>query len=218
MKKIIGLGILFFTMIVLSGCTTDTIDCGEGTILENGTCVPEEVNDVIQTPVDSTSVVCTNETGLHSVKGGSPTTISEWLNWTFIGGHLVTDPDNAWIIDYGAAVFNVKQTSSNPWEGSFTQSGMFLEEGCEYTFHFTLRTEAGSVKPDVIVFGESTSGVSYFEETVDLDMNSTTYHFTVVPTSSDYASTGVYFAGSRGIVVIENVEIERSPIGTYTDQ
>jgi hypothetical protein len=217
MKKISSIVVILIFVFVLSGCTeTEPIFCGAGTTLEDGVCVAVDVDT--QGDLQNESVVCTNETGLHSVRGGSPTTISEWLNWTFIGGHLVRDPDNAWIIDYGAAVFDVHTTSQNAWEGSFTQSGMFLTEGCEYTFHFTLKTESSSVKPDVIVFGETTSGISFFEETVDLELSSTTYHFTVVPTSSDYISTGVYFAGSRGKVVIEEIEIERSPIGTYTNQ
>lgn len=211
MKRIISVVMVVVTMTILSACEdTSTLECGEGTTNENGVCVVIEDNSENM----DDAVVCTNETGLHSVKGGSPTTISEWLNWNFIGGHLVRDPDNAWIIDYGAAIFDVHTTSTNAWEGSFTQSGVFLEAGCEYTFEFTLRTESPNIKPDVIVFGENTSGTSFFEETVDLDINSTTYSFTVEPTTSDYVSTGVYFANSRGVVIIENVEIERNPIGT----
>ena len=124
------------------------------------------------------------------------------------------DPDNAWIRDFGAATFNVKTVAQNAWEGSFTQSKMFLTEGCEYTFEFTLRTEAPSIKPNVIVFGENTSGVSFFEEEVDLNQTSTTYSFTVIPETSDYASTGVYFGGSKGMVIIEGIDIQRNPIGT----
>ncbi|QMS84554.1 hypothetical protein [Candidatus Xianfuyuplasma coldseepsis] len=211
MKRVISMFMVILTMAILTACDdTTTLECGEGTTNENGVCVAIE-DDTEET---EDAVVCTNETGLHTVPGGSPSTISEWLNWNFIGGHLVTDPDNAWIIDYGAAIFNVKTTSSRPWEGSFTQSGMFLEAGCEYTFEFTLRTESPNIKPNVIVFGENTSGTSFFEETVDLDINSTTYSFTVEPTTSDYVSTGVYFANSRGVVIIENVQIERNPIGT----
>lgn len=216
MKKIVVLMITALSIIVLSACTEATLECGDGTVEENGICVLDTTVDNTQNTTTD-EVVCSNETGLHSVRGGSPTTISEWLNWSFIGGHLVRDPDNAWIIDYGAAIFDVHTTSSRPWEGSFTQSGMFLEEGCEYTFEFTLRTESPNIKPDVIVFGETTSGSSFFEETVDLDINSETYSFTVTPTASDYASTGVYFANSRGVVIIESIEIQRNPIGTNTD-
>ena len=91
---------------------------------------------------------------------------------------------------------------------------MYLTEGCEYTFEFTLRTEAPSIKQNVIVFGENTSGLSFFEEVVPLSLSSQTFSFTVTPTSSDYVSTGVYFAGSTGIVIIEEVQIQRNPIGT----
>jgi hypothetical protein len=93
---------------------------------------------------------------------------------------------------------------------------MFLTKGCEYTFEFTLRTEAPNIKPDVIVFGENTSGSSFFEEVVPLTTTSTTYRFTVIPTTSDYISTGVYFGGSLGMVIIEEVQIQRNPIGTDT--
>ena len=211
MKRIVSLVIVLMIALVLTGCdTSSTSQCGEGTVLEAGECVL--VDESNNTPIVNTEAVCANTTGLHSVKGGSPRTISEWLNWRFIGGHLVTDPDNAWIIDYGAAAFNVKQVPQNAWEGSFTQSGMFLQAGCEYTFTFTLRTEAHSLKQDVVVFGESTSGVSFFEETVALSEGSLTYEFTVVPTASDYVSTGVYFANSLGIVIIENVQIYRDEI------
>lgn len=212
MKKLFSLLVVLSAVLVLSGCTEDAASkCGEGTEFVDGACVLVE-EDNNETPVINTGFSCENTTGLHSVKGGSPRTISEWLNWTFVGGHLVTDPDNAWIQDFGAAVFNVKQVPANAWEGSYTQSGMFLTAGCEYTFTFTLRTEAHSLKPDVIVFGESTSGVSYFEQVVALNESSTTYSFTVIPTVDDYASTGVYFANSNGIVIIENVQIERNPI------
>ena len=101
-------------------------------------------------------------TGLHTVPGGQPLTISSWLNWTFIGGHLVSDPDNAWIKDFGAAVFDVTSIPNEPWEGSFTQSKMFLTKGCEYTFEFKLRTEQPNIKPDVIVFGEKCKWSKFF--------------------------------------------------------
>lgn len=212
MKKILSVFIAIALVVLLSACTEQSDPCGEGLVLEEGVCVVGD--DSPTNNVGITTGVCSNETGLHSVAGGKPTTISSWLNWRFIGGHLVTDPDNAWIQNYGAAIFNVKTTSQNAWEGSFTQSTMFLTAGCEYTFVFTLRTEVNSIKPDVIVFGENTSGVSFFEETVPLHQTSTVYRFTVVPTTSDYVSTGVYFAGSIGTVVIEEVQIERNPVGT----
>ena len=210
MKKIF----IIFTltaMLVLSGCSGDSNPCGDGTILIDGVCI---LDDGSSNSGSNGPISCSNETGLHSVQGGKMYTISAWLNWTFIGGHLVTDPDNAWIQDFGAAVFNVKQVSSDPWEGSFTQSGMFLQKGCEYTFEFTLRTEAPSIKPNVIVFGENMSGLSFFEEVVPLYDTSRTYRFTVTPTSSDYVATGVYFANSIGMVIIEEIQITRHPIGT----
>lgn len=227
MKKMLLIVVTFVTFIALAGCEEDANPCATGTELVDGVCEliedttvenTEETNDDDETtePV-LTEVVCSNETGLHSVKGNRPLTISEWLNWTFLGGHLVTDPDNAWIMDYGAAIFNVKTLGTYAWEGSFTQSGMYLEAGCEYTFEFTLRTEAPNIKPDVIVFGENTSGVSFFEEVVELETFSNTYRFTVVPTTSDYVSTGVYFANSKGIIIIEEIDIKRNPIGTYSE-
>lgn len=217
MKKIMAVLVSLTLTITLAGCTSEEVTCGEGLKLVDGVCTVEETTETPTTTNPVVSQVCSNETGMHSVKGGKPTTISEWLNWNFIGGHLVTNPDNAWIIDYGAASFNVHTVAANAWEGSFTQSGMFLQEGCEYTFEFTLRTEAPNVKPDVIVFGETTSGDSFFEETVELNTNSTTYRFTVVPESSDWVSTGVYFANSRGLVLIEEIQIQRNEIGTYSD-
>ena len=212
MKKVLYLIGLVTLVFSLAACT-DSNPCGEGTSLIDGVCVLDDDNtdNTNQTPG---TVSCTDETGLHTVPGGKMYTISAWLNWTFIGGHLVTDPDNAWIQDFGAAVFNVKTIAPEPWQGSFTQSGMFLTEGCEYTFEFTLRTEAPSIKPDVIVFGETTNGVSFFEEVVPLQTTSQTYRFTVIPESSEWVSTGVYFGGSLGMVVIEEVQITRDPIGT----
>lgn len=212
---------MMLSIMVLSACADQEDPCGEGTTLVNGVCVLDDESDDQEdnndTPVvNNGEPVCTNETGLHTVAGGKPLTISSWLNWTFIGGHLVTDPDNAWIQDFGAAVFNVKTVAPEAWQGSFTQSKMFLTKGCEYTFEFTLRTEAPNIKPNVIVFGENTSGFSFFEETVPLSETSNTFRFTVVPTTSDYVSTGVYFANSTGIVIIEEVQIQRNPIGTFS--
>ncbi len=209
MRKLILLTVTLLTVFTLASCTNDADPCGEGTHLEGNTCV---LDDESNQPQGTVGEVCSNETGLHTVKGASPYTISEWLNWTFIGGHLVTDPDNAWIIDYGAAIFDVHTVPQNAWEGSFTQSGMFLTEGCEYTFSFKLRTEAPSIKQDVIVFGENTSGISFFSEIVDLNTESTVYTFTVVPTTSDYVSTGVYFANSVGVVIIEEIQITRDAV------
>lgn len=211
MNKLLSVVVALLFVLTLSACDEAAEVCGDGTVLQDGACVLEKEVES-DTIVEDVNAVCVDTTGLHTVKGGSPRTISEWLNWRFIGGHLVTDPDNAWIIDYGAAAFNVKQVPEHAWEGSFTQSGMFLQAGCEYTFTFTLRTEAHSLKPDVIVFGESTSGVSFFEEAVALSEGSLTYEFVVVPEASDYVSTGVYFANSLGIVIIENVQILRNPI------
>jgi hypothetical protein len=210
MKRIMSIIVLMIAIMTLAGCA-EADPCGEGTSLIDGVCV---LDDDAQNPVNSAAFTCDTEPGLHSVKGGKMFTISSWLNWTFIGGHLVTDPDNAWIRDFGAAVFNVHTVAPEPWQGSFTQSGMFLTEGCEYTFEFTLRTEAPNIKPDVIVFGETTNGTSFFEEEVDLTQQSTTYRFTVTPTESEWVSTGVYFGGSIGMVIIEEVQIQRSPIGT----
>jgi hypothetical protein len=235
MKKILLLVVTIMTVLTLSACAESSDPCGEGTelqgdvcvlideVVETNTCPDGEVTfdgecvsleDLIGYLDTNSEAVCTNETGLHTVAGGKPFTISSWLNWKFIGGHLVSDPDNAWIQDFGAAVFNVHTVAANPWEGSFTQSKMYLTEGCEYTFEFTLRTEAPSIKQNVIVFGENTSGLSFFEEVVPLSLSSQTFSFTVTPTSSDYVSTGVYFAGSTGIVIIEEVQIQRNPIGT----
>jgi hypothetical protein len=211
MKKIISLAVVLLSVLTLSACV-EADPCGEGTSLVDGVCV---LDDASGNPiVNNGTVSCSNESGLHSVKGESPRTISSWLNWTFIGGHLVTDPDNAWIQDFGAAIFNVHTVAPEAWQGSFTQSGMFLTEGCEYTFTFTLRTEAPNIKPDVIVFGETTNGVSFFEEAVALEQVSTTYSYTVTPTDSVWVSTGVYFGGSTGTVVIEKIQITRDAIGT----
>lgn len=215
MKKLVLLLAVFTTVFVLSACA-DSNPCGDGTTLIDGVCVlNENINNGTPINTGNGAVTCSNETGLHTVPGGKMYTISSWLNWTFIGGHLVTDPDNAWIQDFGAAVFNVHTVAPEAWQGSFTQSKMFLTEGCEYTFEFTLRTEAPSIKPDVIVFGENTSGEIFFEEVVPLTTESKTYRFTVTPDSSDYVSTGVYFGGSIGMVIIEEIQIQRNPIGTY---
>lgn len=211
MKKVALLIVAFTTIVLLSACGEAANPCGEGTELIGDVCVLID-EDPNPNPTGSTDVVCSNETGLHTVPGMY--TISSWLSWRFIGGHIVNDPDNAWIQDFGAAVFDVHTVPAEPWQGSFTTSGMFLSEGCEYTFEFTLRTEAPNIKPDVIVFGETTSGTIFFEEVVALTETSTTYRFTVTPETSDYVSTGVYFGGSRGMVLIENVEIQRNPLGT----
>lgn len=200
MKKISLLLITIVTVITLAACGPDASVCGEGTVLEGSECVV----------VENTSTMCSADTGLHTVP--SMDSISSWLNWRFIGGYLVSDPDNAWIQAYGAAIFNVTSVPQDPWQGSFTTSGMFLEAGCEYTFEFKLRTEAPNVKPNAIVFGETTDGVSFFEETVDLEQQSTVYSFTVVPESSNYVSTGVYFANSMGLIIIEDVQIIRGEI------
>lgn len=213
MKKIIIFALLLTTTILLSACEEQD-PCGPGTSLVDNVCVLDD--DTTDTPTTPSLVAtsCSDETGLHTVAGGKPYTISSWLRWSFIGGHLVTDPDNAWIIDYGAAQFNVHTVPANPWEGSFTTSGMFLTEGCEYTFEFTLRTEASAPKASVIVFGENMSGVSFFEETVPLTTDSKTFRFTVTPETSDYVATGVYFANTTGLVIIEEVQITRDEIGT----
>lgn len=212
MKKLVLIVVTLVAVVVLSACGESANPCGEGTELVGNECVLiDDNNNPNPTP---TEVVCSNETGLHSVPGGKTYSISSWLNWRFIGGHIVTDPDNAWIQEFGAAVFNVHTVPAEPWQGSFTTSGMFLTEGCEYTFEFTLRTEAPNIKPSVIVFGESTSGVIFFEEEVPLTELSTTYRFTVTPEASDWASTGVYFGNNTGMVIIEEVQVQRDPIGT----
>ncbi len=209
MKKLVLFVAALTFVLVLSACGEEANPCGEGTHLVGNECVLIDDQNNNQNPAP-TGIVCSDETGLHTVPGMF--TISSWLSWRFIGGHIVTDPDNAWIQEYGAAIFNVHTVPQHPWQGSFTTTGMFLEKGCEYTFVFTLRTEAPNIKQDVIVFGENVSGVNFFEETVDLNTESTQYSFIVVPETSDYVSTGVYFGNSVGMVIIEGVEIQRGPI------
>ena len=105
MKKLASLLVLFTAVLFLTGCNTDTNPCGEGTELVGDSCVLiDDSNDDINTG-GTAAVSCENTTGLHSVPGGNMYSISSWLNWRFIGGHLVTDPDNAWIQSFGAAVF-----------------------------------------------------------------------------------------------------------------
>lgn len=213
MKKAILLFAVVISSIVLTGCTQED-PCGEGTTLVGDTCV---LDSQINNPTPGTGTVsCTTEPGLHSVPGGKAYTIASWLNWNIIIGPYVSNYDTLWIQEFGAAMFNVHTTPNEPWEVSYSQSGMFLSEGCEYSFEFTLRTESPNMKPDVIVFGEPTNGGSYFEEVVPLTESSRTFRFTVIPTESEYFSIGVYMGGSTGMVIIEEIQVERYPIGTDT--
>ena len=101
MKKLVLIVMALTTVLLLSACGEGN-QCGEGTELVGSACVLIDDTNPNPTP---TEAICSNETGLHTVPGLY--TISSWLNWKFIGGHLVSDPDNAWIQSYGAAVFNV---------------------------------------------------------------------------------------------------------------
>lgn len=208
MKKLFLLTITVLTVFVISACGEES-PCGEGTELVGDVCV---LIDEDNTPSGGNLLSCTDETGLHTVS--SMDTIGSWMNWRFTGGHIVSDPDNAWIHTYGAAIFDVHTVPEFAWIGSFTTSGMYLSEGCEYTFEFTLRTEAPNLKPDVIVFGETVTGTNFFEEVVPLTTTSNTFSFVVTPEESNYVSTGVYFGNSTGTVIVEDVTITSNPLGT----
>jgi hypothetical protein len=43
MKKILSITLLLFTLFILTGCTTTTVTCGEGTIIKDGKCVAPDV-------------------------------------------------------------------------------------------------------------------------------------------------------------------------------
>lgn len=209
MKKIL-LALTVALAFTLTACTNDSDPCGEGTSLVDGVCVLDGGNNNTNNPTEAVS--CSAETGLHTVPGGKTYTITSFLSWNIIGWQNFADPDNAWIMDFGAALFEVHTPFTYAWEASYSKGGMFLTKGCEYTFEYTLRTEAPNLKPTAIVFADDTNGYTFFEETVPLTTESNTFRFTVVPTESTYINLGVYFGDTTGMIIIEEIQIERSEI------
>lgn len=239
MKSILKVVLIAVTLLIFSGCEkTDSFDCGEGTTLVDGACVPftdDEINDEIPTnitcgagtvltdgvclpdgnntgvPVAST---CDNGPGAHQVVN------SDFVNppsepWFFIGGWMVAQPDSIWMEDFDALIFDVTDAALAEravWDGAFWQPKVYMEAGCTYTLTFTVRTDEVNGR-EVILFLEDTDDNynKFIEETVTLstEYQTFTYVYEATVTNND-SKIGLFFANDVGTVIIDEISVERS--------
>jgi len=205
MKKLLMIIGLSIVLLALSACDTAS-ECGTGTTYVDGVCVLDK--DVPKTTTGTT--LCESEVGPHTVVNG------EFTNppaepWFFIGGWMVNDPDNIWMEQFGAVVFDVNQTSTNVWDGAFWQPKVYTELGCTYTLSFTMRTDEVGGR-DVIVFLEDTDDNynKFIEDTVTLGVDYQTYTYTFTPlVTNDDTKIGIFFANDIGTVIVDSVLVTR---------
>ncbi len=213
MKRFFVVSLLVMFLFVLSSCTTDEFECGTGTELVDGACVPitEDDND---NNSDQGTVLCDNGTGPYEVVNG------DFVNppaepWFFIGGWMVSQPDEIWMENFDAIIFDVTDAAfpgRNVWDGAFWQPKVYTEAGCTYTLTFTLRTDEVAGR-DVILFLEDTDNnyFKFIEETVTLtqEYQTFTYTYEAVATNND-SKIGIFFANDVGTVIIDSILVERS--------
>ena len=214
MKKLALLFLVASFGLVLASCEETSYSCGTGTVLQDGMCVLE--SDVVkeEEPDQVNSGICTdNERAFEVVNG-------EFVNapaepWFFIGGWMVNDPDNIWIAEYDAIIFDVTDAALATravWDGAFWQPKVFTEKGYTYTVSFTLRTDDVAGR-DVILFLEDTDS-NYFkmiEETVTLTETYQTFSYEYVATyDNNDTKVGLFFANDVGTVIIDSILITRA--------
>ncbi len=213
MKKFIKIFMVTIILISLSGCNTAAeLDCGEGTTLSDGACVP--TSSLNQNTGDQVATTCDNGPGAHQVVN------SEFLNapaepWFFIGGWMVSQPDSIWMEEFDALIFDVTDAAlaeRNVWDGAFWQPKVYMEAGCTYTLSFTLRTDEVDGR-EVILFLEDTDNnyFKFIEETVTLgiEYQTFTYVYEAAVTNND-SKIGIFFANDVGTVIIDSIIVERS--------
>lgn len=207
MRKVISLIMVILLSVTLSGCSKP-LECGEGTILQDGFCVldVEDNNDNTDT--------CSEGHNAYEVVNG------DFINppaepWFFIGGWMVSQPDSIWMEEFDAIIFDVTDAALNEravWDGAFWQPKVFTEAGYTYTVSFTLRTDEVNGR-DVIVFLEDTDNnyIKFIEETVTLTQEYQTFEYTYVATvDNNDTKVGIFFANDVGTVIIDSILIDRT--------
>jgi len=211
MTRIFGFIALILITTTLAACNTD-MTCGEGTVLSDGACVL--VGSEEDTQESENGLVSENDhTAYEVVNGDFENAPTE--PWFFIGGWMVNDPDNIWMSDSQAIIFDVTDealATRNVWDGAFWQPKIYTEAGYTYTVSFTLRTDEVDGR-DVILFLEDTDNnfFKFFEETVTLGLEYQTYTYTFdARIKNNDTKVGLFFANDVGTVIIDSVHVERS--------
>jgi hypothetical protein len=100
----------------------EQLTCGEGTYLNNGTCIAGTDPNTNNNNQNNTGI-CTDSNAAYEVVNG------EFMNapaepWFFIGGWMVNDPDSIWMKDFNAIIFDVTDAALSTravWDGAFWQ-------------------------------------------------------------------------------------------------
>lgn len=235
MKLLMKLILITFGLFVLSGCDTATdFECGEGTTLSEGACIPNIENDIeievtcgegtiltdgvclpdVDNSENPVTAICDSGPGAYQVVN------EDFINppaepWFFIGGWMVSQPDSIWMQEFDALIFDVTDQAlaeRNVWDGAFWQPKVYTEAGCTYTVSFTLRTDETAGR-DVIVFLEDTDAnyVKLIEETVTLTTEYQTFTYVYeAPVTNDDTKIGIFFANDVGTVIIDAITVDRS--------
>jgi len=213
MKKMMAIALTLLLGVILTGCTANAnFECGTGTVLKGGVCVPGTEEDNTNNPVVAS--LCDSGPGAYEVVNG------EFSNppaepWFFIGGWMVSQPDSIWMEEFDAIIFDVTDAAladRNVWDGAFWQPKVYTEQGCTYTITYTLRTDEAQGR-DVIVFLENTDDNynKFIEDTVTLTQEYQTFTYTYVATfTNDDTKIGIFFANDVGTVIIDSILVERS--------
>lgn len=215
MKNLYKLLIISVIILILSGCEmASNFDCGEGTTLLDGVCVPE-VDGVNNDTIDDTILsICGNTPGAYQVVN------SDFVNapaepWFFIGGWMVAQPNSIWMEDFDALIFDVTDAAlaeRNVWDGAFWQPKVYMDSGCTYTLSFTVRTDELNGR-ELILFLEDTDNnyQKLVEETVTLTTEYQTFTYVYESTfANNDSKIGVFFANDVGTVIIDSISVERS--------
>ena len=212
MKKILYMILMSTIVLALVSCD-EQLTCGEGTYLNNGTCIvgtdPDKNNN------QNNTGVCTDSKAAYEVVNG------DFMNapaepWFFIGGWMVNDPDSIWMENYNAIIFDVTDAAIDSravWDGAFWQPKIYTEAGYTYTVTFKVRTDEVNGR-EVIFFLEDTDNNynKFFEDTVTLtqDYQLYTYEYVALTNNND-TKVGLFFANDIGTVIIDSILIDRVP-------
>ena len=215
-RKRVGLFVLLFLTVVLSGCTTQSVTCGEGTIIREGKCVaPDTLEDPKDDPVDDVS--CDDITGDIVYQ-------SNFTSTTFVDNEIGNAHTANNFVIWGQSTDSTLLSLSTVTQSALHISGLigtqlnpFHESGLGYQF-FQFDTDKTYTVCTIV---EGTEGQSIYSELgifyghgtrdqVELTGNQQIIIQDFRPsltTNTDYGQYVLFFGTMTGELIVHNITV-----------